>query len=194
MKNFRIKFQILLTIISLFGVHDAFAQDKSRYISSVYKVAFQTPEGTTKNARSTDERTFYDAVESKSQLKPRLEFAAISDRLATAKLSQQLGTAEGLEQFVAGAVSGFKAEIKGAEITVTEKKRIQLAGLNAVKFVASASISDIKMRFASYTVVVPEHKRMYTFIVLAVNDDFDRWLTIAEKSVYSFALLKTAHK
>lgn len=186
------KFQILIAVILVLGVQYAFSQE-SRYSNSSYKIAFLTPKASVKSAESTDKRIIYTGEPGKSGVAPRLEL--VVENFSNAhKLSQLLGTEKGMEQFVSGAIAGFKEELGSAELKVLEKKRIQLAGLNAVKLIASATVYDVNLRLASFTVIVPEHDRMYNFIVIALDSDFDKWLPVAQTSVDSFEVLKPKNK
>ena len=194
MKNIRtrMKFQILIAVVLLLGVSTAFSQE-SRYKSDTFNIAFQTPHGAVKSTESTAKRIVYTGETGKSGVAPRLELV-IDKASAPEEVSRLLGTEKGMEQFISGAMASFKEELGGTELKILEKKRVQLAKLNAVKLVASATVYDVKLRLASFTVVVPEHARMYNFIIIALDSDFDKWLPIAQASVDSFEVLTSVHK
>lgn len=194
MKNNRIfvNRKILFAVVLLVGIQSVFAQE-SRYINRTLGVAFQTPAGVVKDRESTDVRVIFNADENKFGLASNFEFI-VDNTADSAAASEMLGTERGFEVFVKTATDTFKKDLSGADIKILEKKRVKIANLNAVKIVFAVKTSGIRMRLASYSVIVPEHERLYGFLVIALEDNFDRWLAAAETSVDSFEILKPASK
>lgn len=194
----QIKLQILVVFVLAASVVSVFSQEtvrKSKYVSEKYKVAFQMPESSSKNADSTEELVIFLGETDKFGLAARLEFI-VEEQQESEQLSQLLASDEGAKIFTQAFVDEFKAQGKknGVEVIVLETNRLQIGGFNSLKLVTSADMPGVKVRTVTFVIPVPQHKRMYTFVVAGPDKDFDKWLTAAEVSVKSFALIKAKGK
>lgn len=197
MKNLSTIFKLQLLVVIVLGitVSHSFAQNSnqnSRHISTKYEITFLIPEGSTKQPESTEENIIFLPDKSKFETGTGVNFAVIEE-VNAAIISQSLARQESLETFAKGIIDGFQQADPGNKITLTEKKLVQIAGMNSVKVVAQASIANapgVILRLVAITIPVPKHKRMYVFTITGIEKDFDKWLPIAEASANSFALIR----
>lgn len=184
-----IKSQILCLMFVLAAAMVVSGQE-NRFVSK-YNIAFQTPKMVVKSADSTDDEVTFERSDEESF---RLFQLVVSDDTAKDALEAMLSPSPILEKaLVDGYIEGIKEGMKDAKVTILGKSRVQIAGFNSFRILASIETSGIKFRSASYMIPVPAHGRMYSFNVLALDSLFDEWLAEAETSVKSFELISKTH-
>ena len=191
-----IKSRILFLTILLTVATGTLAQEaarKKRITIDAYRVSFQLPDDASKWPESTAEQTIFTGDQTKFGAKARLLFVVNEQKEAEA-MSQRISTDEGVANFAESVTQELRQGNPKIPMTILEKKRLQMAGLNAVKVVTSYGAPGGKVRSAMYVVPVPEQRRMYSFIIIADDDFFDKWLAATETAVNSFELLKTDSK
>jgi hypothetical protein len=190
MKNVQLKLKLsfLAAFVLLAGVLGASAQNQttSRYADNDYGVAFQIPKNSSKAASSSKNEVNF--IEN-SELGSTLQFL-VYDKLSAEDLSALLASEASKQAVINGFITGVKGGKKETEVEIVEKSDVKIGNLNAYKATVSIIMSGIKLRAATFFVPVPEHKRLYSFSVIGLDSDFDRWYKIAETSINSFEIVK----
>lgn len=184
-----IKSQVLCLMFVLAAAMVASAQE-NRFVSK-YDIAFQTPKMVVKSADSTDNEVTFERSDDENF---RLFQLVVSDDTPKDALEAMLSPNPILEKaLVDGYIEGVKEGMKDAKVTILGKSRVQIAGFNSFRLLASIEMLGIKFRAAAYMIPVPTHGRMYSFNVMALDSLFDEWLAEAEPAVKSFELITKTH-
>ena len=166
-----------------------------QYRSDKFKVAFQIPTDSTKQAQSTEIQPIFAGDRAKFGPSSLLSFVGSETKDAEAA-SKTLATDEGMERLSANLIQTLRNDPLNTGFTLVEKKRIQIAGLNGYKVIYSTrelNMSTIEYeirRTAIHIVPVPAQNRVYLFTVRANDENFAKWSANVEKSINSFEILK----
>ena len=166
-----------------------------QYRNDKFKVAFQIPTDSTKQALSTETQPIFAGDRAKFGPSSLLVFAGFETKDAETA-SKLLANDEGMERLAANLIQTLKADPLNTGFAVVEKKRIQIAGLNGYKVVYTtrelnmSTIAYDNRRTAMHFVPVPLQNRFYSFTVRANDENFAKWFANVEKSINSFEILK----
>ena len=185
MKNKKFMKKLLPLFILIFACAADVSAQNQRYVSTDFGIAFQIPQNSSKLEGSNPKE-----VDFEENREPGGYFNfTVDDQLATAELSRILLNMN-KTALVDGFIKGLKGELKEAKITLLEKLETKISGYSSYKTTISIGYPNIKMRLATFFIPVPEHNRVYTFTIAALNSDFERCRKIAEPFVNSLKILK----
>lgn len=166
-----------------------------QYRSDKFKVAFQIPTDSTKQAQSTEILAIFLGDEGKFGPVSLMSFAGFETKDAETA-SKLLATDEGMERLATNLLKTLEKDPLNIGITVLEKKRVQIAGLNGYRVMYSTREANLSIgafeyrRTAIHIVPVPTQNRFYSFTIGANDKNFAKWFANAEKSINSFEILK----